>query len=112
MPVGGQGEGKSSKDSESGWVSLFDGRRRAAGRPPNSTEGNWKVVDRAPSSARPTCSARAADYKNFRYRAEDEIHNNTGNSGMYFRTAEGPGFPRDTRPRSTGAASPVKTGSI
>ena len=52
------------------------------------------------------------DYVNFRYRVEAKI-NDHGNSGQYFRTAFGPGFPNgyETQINAT-HGDPVKTGSI
>lgn len=49
---------------------------------------------------------------NFRFRVEAKI-NDKGNSGQYFRTAFGPGFPNgyETQINAT-HSDPVKTGSI
>ena len=113
-PAVGWGDDKSSKDSESGWVSLFDGKTLGGWTTADGTTGRWKVEDGAI-----TCSGPAShlfsprgDYQNFRYRAEIKI-NDKGNSGMYFRTAKGPGFPRgyEAQVNST-HGDPVKTGSL
>jgi hypothetical protein len=113
-PAVGWGDDKSSKDSEAGWVSLFDGKTLGGWTTADGTEGNWKVVDGAITSSGPASHlfSPRGDYKNFRYRAEIKI-NDGGNSGMYFRTAKGPGFPKgyEAQVNST-HRDPVKTGSI
>ena len=96
------------------WVSLFNGKDLGGWTTADGSEGNWKVEDGAI-----TCSGNAShlfsprgDYKNFRYRCEISI-NDGGNSGMYFRTAKGPGFPKgyEAQVNST-HGDPVRTGSI
>ena len=53
-----------------------------------------------------------ADYADFHFRVEAKI-NDKGNSGQYFRTAFGPGFPTgyEAQINATGG-DPVKTGSL
>jgi hypothetical protein len=96
------------------WVSLFDGQTLSGWTAADGTPGQWKVEDGAI-----TCSGPAShlfsprgDYKNFRYRAEIKI-NDKGNSGMYFRTKKGGGFPHgyEAQVNST-HRDPVKTGSL
>jgi hypothetical protein len=100
--------------SEEGWVSLFDGKTLSGWTTADGTAGQWKVEDGAI-----TCSGPAShlfsprgDYKNLRYRVELKI-NDKGNSGMYFRTKKGPGFPQgyEAQVNST-HRDPIKTGSI
>ena len=96
------------------WVSLFNGKDLGGWTTADGTEGNWKVEDGAI-----TCTGSAShlfsprgDYKNFRYRAEVMI-NDGGNSGQYFRTAKGPGFPKGYEAQINSThRDPVKTGSI
>jgi hypothetical protein len=52
------------------------------------------------------------DYENFHYRIEAMI-NDKGNSGQYFRTAFGPGFPQGYEAQINAThGDPVKTGSL
>jgi hypothetical protein len=52
------------------------------------------------------------DYRDFRYRVEAQI-NNGGNSGQYFRTAFGPGFPRGYEAQINAThRDKIKTGSL
>ncbi len=52
------------------------------------------------------------DYTDFKYRVEAKV-NDKGNSGQYFRTEFGPGFPKgyETQINATGG-DPIKTGSL
>src|SRR4051812_26205676 len=87
-----------SKESEGGWVALFNGKdlegweaydRQGKQSDPGT---NWVVKDgviQGTGDVSHLFSPRG-DYKNFRYRAEIKI-NDGGNSGMYVRTAKGPG---------------------
>jgi hypothetical protein len=103
-----------ARGAEEEWVSLFNGKDLSGWTTDDGTAGKWVVEDGVI-----TCSGNAShlfsprgDYKNFRYRAEVKI-NDGGNSGMYFRTAKGPGFPKgyEAQVNST-HRDPVKTGSI
>jgi Domain of Unknown Function (DUF1080) len=96
------------------WVSLFDGKTLSGWTTADGTTGQWKVEDGAITNtgrASHLFSPRG-DYKNFLYRAEIKI-NDKGNSGMYFRTQKGPGFPKgyEAQVNST-HGDPVKTGSL
>ena len=52
------------------------------------------------------------DYENFRYRVEAKI-NDKGNSGQYFRTAFGPGFPKGYEAQINAThRDPIRTGSL
>jgi hypothetical protein len=52
------------------------------------------------------------DYENFQYRVEAMI-NDKGNSGQYFRTAFGPGFPRGYEAQINATHSDkIRTGSL
>ena len=100
--------------SEKGWTSLFDGKTLSGWTTADGSTGKWEVVDGAihgSGSASHLFSPRG-DYKNFRYRAEFKIADKA-NSGMYFRTAKGPGFPSgyEAQVNST-HTDPVKTGSL
>ena len=101
-------------DTSEGWVSLFDGKTLSGWTTADGTPGNWVVKDGAI-----TCSGNAShlfsprgDYKNFRFKAEVMI-NDGGNSGQYFRTQKGPGFPKGYEAQINSThRDPVKTGSL
>jgi hypothetical protein len=108
------------RGSEGGWVALFNGK---------DLEG-WEAYDRQGKQSDPSTNWVVKDgviqgtgevshlfspkggYKNFRYRVEIKI-NDGGNSGMYVRTAKGPGFPKgyEIQVNST-HRDPVRTGSL
>jgi hypothetical protein len=103
-----------SLGAEDDWVSLFDGKTLSGWTTADGTPGQWEVVDGAITNtgrASHLFSPRG-DYKDFVYRAEIKI-NDKGNSGMYFRTQKGPGFPKgyEAQVNST-HGDPVKTGSL
>jgi Domain of Unknown Function (DUF1080) len=101
-------------DTPEGWVSLFDGKTLSGWTTADGTPGKWVVEDGAI-----TCTGAAShlfsprgDYKNFRFKAEVKI-NDGGNSGQYFRTAKGPGFPKGYEAQINSThRDPVKTGSL
>jgi len=108
------------KDAETGWVSRFNGRDlegwEAYDRQGKQSDlsTNWVVRDgviHGTGEVSHLFSPRG-DYKDFRYRAEVKI-NDGGNSGMYVRTAKGPGFPKgyEVQVNST-HRDPVRTGSL
>jgi hypothetical protein len=74
----------------------------------------WRVEDGVLIGAGPPShlfSARG-DYVNFKYKVVAQI-NNKGNSGQYFRTAYGPGFPQGYEAQINAThGDPVRTGSI
>ena len=74
----------------------------------------WRVEDGVLIGSGPASHlfSQRDDYKNFRYRVDAQI-NDHGNSGQYFRTAFGPGFPRgyETQINST-HGDPIRTGSL
>jgi Domain of Unknown Function (DUF1080) len=74
----------------------------------------WRVEDGMIVGGGPASHifTERGDYENFHYRVEAMI-NDHGNSGQYFRTAFGPGFPQgyETQINAT-HGDPVKTGSI
>jgi len=95
------------------WVALFDGKT-LDGWKTYDGKGNWAVKDGVIEGSGPASHlfTEKGDYKNFRYRAEIKINDN-GNSGMYFRTAFGPGFPKGYEAQVNAThRDPVKTGSI
>jgi hypothetical protein len=101
-------------ESAEKWVSLFDGKTLGGWTIADGTEGTWKVVDGSIHGSGPVSHlfSPRGDYKNFKYRAEVKIADHA-NSGMYFRTKKGPGFPDgyEAQVNST-HTDPVKTGSL
>ncbi len=95
------------------WVSLFDGKT-LGGWKTFDGKGEWVVKHGVIEGSGPASHlfSPRGDYKNFRYRAEVKI-NDHGNSGMYFRTEMGPGFPKgyEAQVNST-HRDPVRTGSL
>lgn len=104
---------------DDGWVQLFDGKTLDGWESWDKSgvadvSKNWKVVDgviHGEGDVAHLFSPRG-DYKNFHYRAEISVSDG-GNSGMYFRTKKGPGYPDgyEAQVNST-HRDPVKTGSL
>ncbi len=98
---------------EKAWVSLFDGKT-LGGWKTYDGKGQWEVEDGAIHGSGPASHlfSPRGDYKNFRYRAEFKIADK-GNSGMYFRTKMGPGFPKgyEAQVNST-HRDPLRTGTL
>src|SRR5262245_48868353 len=82
-------------DEEPGWKKLFNGKDLTGWKTYPSGTGNWKVEDGAivGSGKASHLFTERDDYADFHLRAEVSI-NDAGNSGMYFRTQFGPGFPK------------------
>jgi hypothetical protein len=109
-----------TKGTEAGWVALFNGKDlegwEAYDRQGKQSElsTNWAVKDGVILGTGDVSHlfTPRGDYKNFRYRAELKI-SDEGNSGMYIRTAKGPGFPKgyEVQVNST-HRDPVRTGSL
>src|SRR5262245_7258607 len=100
--------------ADDGWVKLFDGMTLKGWKVhPNGT-GRWKVEDGAIVGSGPASHlfTERGDFGDIHLKAEVQI-NDGGNSGMYFRTQFGPGFPKgyEAQVNST-HADPVKTGSL
>jgi hypothetical protein len=101
-------------ESSEGWVSLFDGKTLSGWTAADGTPGKWVVEDGAITCTGPASHlfSPRADYKNFRYKVELKI-NEGGNSGQYFRTAKGPGFPKGYEAQvNSSHRDPVRTGSL
>src|SRR5580658_8698820 len=82
------------------WKMIFDGTS-LDGWKANEHPESWTVKDGAIRGDGPASHLFYMDAKcvNCEFKAEVRI-NHGGNSGMYVRTAFGPGFPRGTRRRS------------
>jgi len=129
--------------SGEGWVSLFNGkdltgwklhpepnpraiaeviRKEANGTllayHARTTEGPevplWRVENGIMIGSGPASHlfSERGDYQNFHYRIEAMI-NDRGNSGAYFRTAFGPGFPKGYEAQIDAThGDPIRTGSL
>jgi hypothetical protein len=74
----------------------------------------WRVEDGILIGSGPASHlfSERGDYQNFRYRVEARI-NDKGNSGQYFRTQFGPGFPKGYEAQINSThKDPVRTGSL
>ena len=98
---------------EKAWVSLFDGKT-LGGWKSYDGKGKWEVEDGAIHGSGPASHlfSPRGDYKNFRYRAEFKIADKA-NSGMYFRTKMGPGFPKGYEAQvNSSHTDPLRTGTL
>jgi hypothetical protein len=74
----------------------------------------WRVEDGILIGSGPASHlfSERGDYVNFRYRVEAQI-NNGGNSGAYFRTEFGPGFPQGYEAQINAThRDPIRSGSL
>ncbi|MEZ6141598.1 MAG: DUF1080 domain-containing protein [Zavarzinella sp.] len=74
----------------------------------------WRVEDGIIIGGGPPSHlfSEKGEYTNFRYRVEAKI-NDKGNSGQYFRTAFGPGFPNGYEAQLNAThGDPIRTGSL
>jgi hypothetical protein len=130
------------KKSDTGWVQLFNGKDLTGWKIHPKPGGSiqevvtvekggkvvayeaklkngkqvplWHVEDGVLIGSGPASHlfSQRGDYKNFRYRVEAQI-NDHGNSGQYFRTAFGPGFPRGYEAQINAThGDRIKTGSL
>jgi hypothetical protein len=101
-------------DDKDGWVQLFNGKDLTGWKVFPKGTGNWKVEKGLLiGSGKPShLFTEKGDYKNFRFKVEAMI-NDGGNSGQYFRTKFGPGFPRGYEAQINATHSdPIRTGSL
>jgi hypothetical protein len=126
------------KKDDKGWVQLFNGKDLTGWKihpTPNKaaieeviTKGGaiygktkdgkevplWRVEEGVLIGSGPASHlfSQRDDYENFHYRVEAMI-NDMGNSGQYFRTAFGPGFPQGYEAQINAThRDPVRTGSL
>ncbi len=96
-----------------GWISMFDGKT-LDGWKANENPESWKVVDGAIVGDGPRSHLfwMVRECQDCEFRAEVKL-NHSGNSGMYFRAAFGPGFPKgyESQVENT-SPDPQKTGSL
>src|SRR5947207_1445846 len=81
---------------DKGWVQLFNGKDLTGWKTHPKDPGEWSVKEGVLIGRGPKVShlfSERDDYENFHYRIEAKI-SDKGNSGQYFRTAFGPGYPK------------------
>ncbi|MFO0879455.1 MAG: DUF1080 domain-containing protein [Gemmataceae bacterium] len=103
-----------AEESKEGWVALFNGKDLTGWKTHPKSPGKWKVEEGILIGTGPASHlfSERGDFKNFHYRIEAQI-NPRGNSGQYFRTQYGPGFPRGYEAQINAThGDPVKTGSL
>jgi Domain of Unknown Function (DUF1080) len=99
--------------AQDGWISMFDGKT-LNGWKANEHPDSWKVVDGAITGDGPSSHLfwMVRECENCEFKAEVKL-NHSGNSGMYFRTAFGPGFPKGYEAQvENSSPDPQKTGSL
>ncbi|HEY7426986.1 MAG TPA: family 16 glycoside hydrolase, partial [Gemmataceae bacterium] len=99
---------------EKGFVPLFNGKDLTGWKTHPDDKPKWEVKDGIliGSGVGGHLFSERGDYENFHFRVEAMI-NDGGNSGQYFRTAFGPGFPKGYEAQINSThADPIKTGSL
>ena len=98
---------------QDGWISMFDGKT-LEGWKANEHPDSWKAIDGAIVGDGPASHLfwMVRECENCGFRADVKL-NHGGNSGMYFRTAFGLGFPKgyESQVENT-SPDPQKTGSL
>src|SRR5690348_9691548 len=101
-----------SADSD-GWIAMFDGKT-LNGWKANQNPESWTVRDGCITGDGEASHLfwMTRECENCEFKAEVKIGHG-GNSGMYFRTAFGPGFPRGYEAQvNSSHTDPVRTGSL
>lgn len=104
----------SADDKKGDFVKLFDGKTLTGWKSFPSGTGKWKVEDGCIVGSGPASHlfTERGDFTDLHLKAEVSI-NEGGNSGMYFRTQFGPGFPKGYEAQINSThRDPVKTGSL
>jgi hypothetical protein len=113
MPA--SGGDKTDQPDEKGWVQLFNGKDLKGWKTHPKNPGKWSVDDGLLVGRGKETShlfSERGDYENFHFRIKAKI-NDKGNSGQYFRTAFGPGYPDGYEAQINAThPDPVKTGSL
>lgn len=95
------------------WITMFDGKT-LDGWKANERPDSWSVKDGTITGDGPASHLfwMVRECENCEFKAEVKI-NHGGNSGMYFRTAFGPGFPKGYEAQVDNThADPKRTGSL
>lgn len=116
--AGDKGKTKDKAKKDAGFVAIFNGKDIDDWKISYGSKGkdksSWKVVDGVIVSDGEVSHlfSPRGDYENFEVKAELNI-SDKGNSGFYFRTAFGPGFPKGYEAQVNAShGDPVRTGSI
>lgn len=113
LPVAQAGDDK----KDAGWVQLFNGKDLKGWKtsPADQLEKSWYVKDGILYSKGKAAShifSPRDDYQDFHYRIVAKI-SDKGNSGQYFRTKYGPGYPKGYEAQiNSNFPDPQKTGSL
>jgi hypothetical protein len=102
------------KDDDKGWVQLFNGKDLTGWKTHPDDKAKWEVKDGAIVGTGPVghLYSEKGDYQNFHFKIEAKI-NEKGNSGQYFRTQFGKGFPKGYEAQiNVTHGDPIKTGSL
>jgi hypothetical protein len=102
------------KVADKGFVPLFNGKDLTGWKVHPEGVGEWKVENGIliGSGKASHLFSERGDFQNFHYRIEARI-NDGGNSGQYFRTQFGPGFPKGYEAQINSThKDPIKTGSL
>jgi hypothetical protein len=102
------------EESGKSWVSIFNGKDLTGWKTHPADKATWEVKDGILTGTGPVghLFSERGNYENFRYRVEAKI-NDHGNSGQYFRTRFGPGFPKGYEAQINSThRDPIKTGSL
>jgi hypothetical protein len=83
-----------AQEAQGGWKSMFDGKT-LDGWKASENDGSWSVKDAAivGDGQRSHLFYMLEECENCEFKAQVKL-NHSGNSGMYFRTAFGPGWPK------------------
>jgi hypothetical protein len=98
-----------AKKGASGAVAAYEGQLKDGKQVPLWRVENGVLIGSGPASH---LFSDRGDYQNFHYRIEAQV-NDKGNSGQYFRTEFGPGFPKGYEAQINAThGDKVKTGSL
>lgn len=99
------------KPGKNGWIKLFDGKTLSGWTAPDPSQWQMKDGIVIGEGARSHLFSPNT-YTNLEFKAEVKL-NHSGNSGMYFRAAYGPGWPKGYEAQVENTSSdPKKTGSL
>ena len=105
---------RAADDSGKGWIKLFNGKDLTGWEVYPKGLGKWVVEDGAIVGSGPASHlfTKRDDFTDFHVRAECLI-NDKGNSGLYFRTQFGPGFPKGYEAQINSThGDRIRTGSL
>jgi hypothetical protein len=106
-------EDKTADKDADGWVSIFDGKSLKGWKASEKPEG-WSVEDGCivGKGSRSHLFYMEKEFGDLEFKAEVKI-NKGGNSGMFFRTAFGPDWPKGYEAQvNSSHTDPVRSGSL